>query len=114
MASFYVWETVDFKLVLEKDGGGVFDGIKDVIVSFRQPTGGRKAMVEKDLKSGSLIVDGAENSIIVHLGQEDTAVFKAAKDVLVQVNLLYENGERDTSVQESIEALSNLHEEVMS
>ena len=110
MPSFYVWETKDWELKLtnENDDDGILDNLKDVIISFGQ----NSTLLEKDMSHPDVAVDSANNIINVHMSQEDTGRFKTGS-VTVQVNLLYTDTERDTTVQGTIMALANLHREVM-
>ena len=111
MASFYVWETVDLELQLERESGGkVLEDCKNIIVSLEQ----KNQLLEKDMSSPDLGIDYDNDVIILHLSQEETGKFKPDNsDVVVQINFLYEDNERDTSVQGTIRALRNLHRKVM-
>lgn len=108
-AFFYIYETVDFPLVLtSEDGQPLLNDISNVMVSLRQSI----VLVEKDLSSSDISLDTENNTINLHLSQEDTGKFKQGNAV-IQVNLLYTNTERDTSVQGTITVLDNLHKKVM-
>lgn len=109
MASFYIWETVDYEIELQRESGRpVLEGCKEVIISLGQ----RSKLVEKDSSSPDLAIDYENDIIIMHLSQEDTGKFREG-EVIVQANFLYEDTERDTSAQDIIQALSNLHRKVM-
>ena len=111
MASFYVWETVDFEIELSRESGEkVLEGCRNVIVSLEQ----KSHLLEKDLSSPDIAIDTENDTIVIHLSQEETGKFKpSTTDVILQVNFLYENEERDTSTQTTIKALKNLHKKVM-
>lgn len=111
MAQFYVWETVDFpiQLLREDESTGILTNCKNVIVSFEQ----QGILVEKDMSSPDVSLDEENDIINVHLSQEETGQFRPKKDVNVQINILYEDTERDTSAEAIIKALRNLHREVM-
>ena len=110
MASFYIWETVDFPIQLtsEDENSDILKDFKDVIVSLNQ----NNILLEKNSTSKDIIIDSENDIINLHLSQDDTGLFDPGK-VIVQINILYSDGERDTTVQTSIKALSNLHKEVM-
>lgn len=112
MPFFYVWETVDFPIHLTRsdDNEGILENCKDVIISFEQ-TG---ILLEKNKDSVDVALDIENDIINVHLSQEETGQFKADKSVNIQVNILYEDSERDTSAIATIMAYKNLHKEVMS
>ena len=116
-AFFYIYETVDFPIQVVSDDGstGILEGYKVVIVSFGQ---NGKEIIAKDSSMSDVSVDVSTDTINVHLSQEDTALFKIPKTddsapVEVQVNILYEDKERDTSAEGEIEARNNLHKKVM-
>ena len=111
MAQFYVWETVDFPLQLKREDEttGILEDCKDVIVSFEQ----QGILLEKDIESPDIELDVENDIINVHLTQEDTGQFKPDRDVTVQVNILYEDTERDATAHGTIKALRNLHKAVM-
>ena len=111
MAYFFVWETVDFPLQLSyKDSsieGKVLDGYSEVIVSLKQGTN----LLEK--KGDELGIDVENDIINLHLSQEETGAFKPNKQVILQVNIYYDDTERDTSFESYIDVYDNLHKELM-
>ncbi len=109
MAYFFVYETVDFPLQLSyKDSEGkVLENYSEVIVSLKQG----KTILEKN--SQTLGIDVENDIINLHLSQEETALFKANTQVMLQVNILYETTERDTSFEEFIDVYDNVHKEIM-
>lgn len=111
MAYFFIWETVDFPLQLSfKDAtieGKVLDEYSKVVVSLKQGS----TLLEKS--DEDLGID-AENDIInLHLSQEETAMFKPNKQLALQVNIYYDDTERDTSFETYIDVYDNLHKELM-
>lgn len=116
-AFFYIYETVDFPIeVTSKDETtGILDGYKKVIISFGQ---NGNEVLAKDSSMSDVSIDTESDIINVHLTQEDTSKFKVSKtdDVStadVQVNILYEDKERDASASTEIEVRNNLHKKVM-
>lgn len=102
---FYSWETADIAITLEKDG--VLDGIKDVIVSFVQ------GATRVDFHADDLEIDVATNTLTAHFTQEQAGLFTGNREAAVQVNVLYDDGERDVSARGKVAILPNLYEEVM-
>lgn len=110
MGEFYIWETKDFNFQLEWQEGstGSLNDLKDAIISFQQG----KVLLEKDISSPDVGIDADENIIFVHLSQTDTGSFVEGK-VKVQINLYYEDTERDATVKIELNVLDNLHKGVM-
>lgn len=110
MTGFYIYETVDlpFQLSREDETTGILADCKNVIISFQQ----LDTLIEKDKSSPDVAIDDENDIINVHLSQEDTAAFKPGH-VSIQINILYENMERDTSVEAIVKAYRNLHRAVM-
>lgn len=107
---FYIWETVDFDVKVTSDTlEKVLDGCRDVRISFGQ---NNYELVGKNLSTIDVQLDYEKDIIRVHLSQEDTGLFTPG-EVTVQVNILYEDTERDTSVQGIILAVNNLYRKVM-
>lgn len=110
MAYFFIYETVDFPLKLSfKDTtieGKVLDNYSKVVVSLSQG----KELLEK---SEDLGIDTENDIINLHLTQEETALFKPNRQVSLQVNIYYEDTERDTSFETFIDVYDNLHKEIM-
>lgn len=106
MAGFYIWETKTLHLQLKPETA--LDGVKNVIVTLAQEWAGTK--VEKS--TSDLVIKEDVGQINVHLTQEETGQFVPGK-VRIQVNLLYNDSERDTTVQGVVEARDNLHRKVM-
>lgn len=107
---FYIWETVNFDLKLTSDTlDKVLEGCRDVRISFGQHN---QELVGKDLSTKDVTLFPDTDIVRVHLSQTDTSLFTPG-EVIVQVNILYEDMERDTSVQGVILAVNNLHRKVM-
>lgn len=111
MAYFFIWETVDFPLQLSfKDSsieGKVLDEYDKIVVSLKQGN----VLLEKT--DDDLGIDTEEDILNLHLSQEETAMFKANKQVTLQVNIYYDDTERDTSFETFIDVYDNLHKELM-
>lgn len=103
MASFYIWETVDFTITLS-DPDALNDA-KDIMVSIRQ--GGIQ------IDKLNPVFDSERGIIELHLTQEETGQFSAGNAV-IQVNIYCYNTERDATAQGMIRVLDNLYREVMS
>lgn len=102
MAFFYIYETVEFPLQLSDTTA--LEGATKVVVSLKQgKTQLDKINPEMDVETGL---------ISLYLTQEDTAMFKVGK-VDLQVNLYYENQERDVTTKAKIDALDNLYRKVI-
>lgn len=109
-AFFYIYETVDFPIQITAVDGSkdILKDCKNLIVSLGQGS----LLLEKDLSSPDIGLDIDNNIINLHLSQTDTCRFKQG-EVIIQVNILYEDTERDTSAQGKIDALNNLHRKIM-
>lgn len=105
MAGFYLFETKPLVIQLKPDG--VLDGAKNVVITLQQMNG------KKLEKSGQeVFIDPERTRVECFLSQEETAAFKVGR-VRVQINILYEDTERDVSCQGTLEVWDNLHKEVM-
>ena len=109
---FFVWQTADFilQLATEEDGDKILENVKNVMVSFEQNGND----IDKDLSSEDVSIDPENDIINVHLSQEETGSFVAGQYVKVQVNILYNGGQRIPTCQALILAGNNIYEEVMS
>ena len=112
MFSFYVWETVNIPMLLigKDDETGVLNDCKDVVISFYQ----QGFLLEFYKDDANVGIDTENDKLNVYLGQEQTGLFKPNINITVQVNVLYEDSERDTTATGMIRPLLNLHKEVMS
>ena len=108
MTSFYIFETKPLTLNIRPKG--VLIGYKDIVVSFRQTHRKGTALVERF--TDDLTIDVDKGQIDLTLTQKDTARF-APGVVTVQVNILYDDAERDVTTTQQIRALDNLHKRVM-
>ena len=105
-AGFYIFETKPLTLKFKPDG--VLVNSREIIVTILQGVSG--AMVEKT--GADLTINLAENAVELHMSQEETAKFQPGT-ALIQVNILYDDEERDTSVQGKMNVYDNLHREIM-
>lgn len=103
MAFFYQYETVEFPLQLS-ESEALQDSTK-VVVSLKQG-GTQLDKVNPDMNKETGL-------ITLYLNQEETALFKVGK-VDLQVNIYYENKERDVTTKAQISVLDNLYKQVMS
>lgn len=101
---FYQFETADLVISLNKPN--VLKDAQDVVVSIVQGS------ARLDYHIDDLELDTDTSQIGVHISQEDAGKFKNAT-AAVQVNVLYETGERDVSAQGSISIFTNLYKQVM-
>lgn len=106
MAHFYRFETKN--LVLSIRGGDGLAGYEHIIVSFQQLLSGARL----DFFEDQLDISTEENTIGVHLSQDDTSLFQVGP-VKVQVNIYYNSTERDVTVQGEIEVYDNIYRKVI-
>lgn len=105
-AGFYIYETKPLTLRFKPDG--VLVNSKEIIVTILQGISG--TLIEKT--GADLAINLTDNTVTIHLSQEETARFQPGT-AQVQVNILYEDRERDTTVQAQIGVYDNLHREIM-
>ena len=105
-AGFYIYETKPLTLRFKPDG--VLVNSKEIIVTILQGISG--TLIEKT--GADLAINLTDNTVTIHLSQEETASFQPGT-AQVQVNILYEDRERDTTVQAQIGVYDNLHREIM-
>lgn len=105
-AGFYIYETKPLTLRFKPDG--VLVNSKEIIVTILQGISG--TLIEKT--GADLAINLTDNTVTIHLTQEETARFKPGT-AQVQVNILYEDRERDTTVQAQLSVYDNLHREIM-
>lgn len=101
-AYFYIYETVTFPIQLS-DTGALQD-IDKIIVSLKQKT------VQLDKENPDY--NEQTGVINLYLTQEDTALFKQGL-VDLQINLYYDDHERDVTKKVQIQALDNLYKKVI-
>ena len=109
MAGFYIYETKPLKILLKRNGEkaeGILEDYKKIIVTIKQDG----TVIEKT--GNSVEADVEESTVSIYLSQQETAIFKPGS-AQIQVNVLFEDTERDTSSQGIIHIMDNLHKEVM-
>lgn len=116
MAFFYRYETIELPLWLREVGcpcnpdssedGGILKGYKDIMVVLYQG----ETRIERTEAELTIDVDG--DTIYLNLSQDETALFKPGI-AYIQVNIKYDDGERDTSCDAVINVLENSYQEVM-
>ena len=111
MAYFYRYETVDIPLKFTPTG--VLNGYKHIVVSINQDE-----MVKIDKDDNDLDINVEEDIITISLSQEETSQFSSGSDnnprkAKIQVNIYYNNSERDVSTIGFIDVYDNLYKQVM-
>lgn len=111
MARFYTYETVDIPLVFTPTG--ILEGYSHIVVSVAQ-----KGMAQIDKTEDDLTIDVANDTITLSLSQEETGQFlggdnNSPRKAEIQVNIYYNNNERDVSTVGSIDVYNNLYDKVM-
>lgn len=110
--SFFQWETKSFEVLIE-GAEAPLQNWKQVIVTLGQ---NKKAKVNLctsvDAPNPYLEVIEAEDKLVVHLSQEDTGLFKEGM-CTIQVNIYYEDTERDTTFDETISVYGNMYKKRM-
>ena len=106
MVGFYIYETETLVLKILREEA--LKGFKEVVVSIYQNTSG----AEINRLSSELGIDEENDTVTISLSQEDTALFKPGK-ALIQVNIYYDNTERDVTTMAEIEVKNNLYRRVI-
>ena len=109
MAHFYVYETVDIPIKLKTENTEILKDYTEIVVSIVQ----KNPLVQIDKFTDEIGINVETNTLTIHLSQEETAKFYADKVAEVQVNIYYENTERDTSAKGTIDVLENLYKKQM-
>ncbi len=104
MAHFYIYETVTFPITFTPEG--VLQEYKHIVVSLSQGV----TIVNKT--ENELTIDADNDRIDVSFSQEETANFVEG-EAIMQVNIYYENTERDVSTQAPIEVRDNIYRQVI-
>lgn len=112
--SFYQWETKGLNLVII-GAEDPLEGWSHVVVSLGQ---GGRSRVDLHARDGGesdpgINVDVENDTIELSLSQEVTGRF-AEGECDVQVNILYHDRERDTTLEGVVEVRHNLYRKVMS
>lgn len=103
MAYFYIYETVEFPIQLSDTDA--LKNSKAVVVSLKQG-GVQLDKVNPDMNRDTGLIS-------LYLSQEETSMFKVG-NVDIQVNIYYENKERDVTTRARINVLDNLYKKVIS
>ena len=99
---FYIYETVTFPIhILDADA---LQDVDKIVVSLKQKT------VQLDKFDPDY--NEETNMINLYLTQEDTAMFKQGL-VDLQINIYYNDHERDTTKKTQLQALDNLYKKVI-
>lgn len=113
---FFVYETVSIPLVFEDEmhpETKIFENYDRIVATMTQYD---KKKIEK--WDDELGIDVENNRINLALNQEETALFdggtkESPKKASIQVNIYYQDKERDTSFEEYIDVYRNTHDEVI-
>ena len=98
-AFFYPWETVTYKITFDKADALV--DYKQLMVAIRQ---GRKALYKS---TDDLEIAG--DVVTLKLSQSETGQFVKGT-AYIQVNILYEDKERDVTAIETLDVRHNLYQ----
>lgn len=104
---FYTYETVDLPIVFKDPS--VLEGYNDIMISMRHMNTGRQLDLDA---SEHCDIDTETGELLLHLTQEQTSKFPEGV-VEVQVNILYDDDERDVSEKVKIHVYDNLHKKAM-
>lgn len=104
MANFYRFETTN--IVLEFTPEGILDNYKHIIVSILQK------QTKIDLTEDELNIDTSNDKITLSLTQEQTSQFEVGK-ALIQVNIYYNDKQRNVSTMGYINIYDNLYNKVI-
>ena len=111
MASFTQWTTEDLKIILEDDEGnpveGVLDDVKNLVVTITQGSVVENWFLE------DIGLDQANSTINLPISQERSGRFEGDKTAKVQVNILYNDSERDATAKGKIDVFDNLYDKEM-
>lgn len=106
-AFFYSYETADITIVFKDHT--VLENYSNIIISIRHLKTGRQIDLNAE---ESCDIDHVGGTMILHLTQEQTGKF-AEGYVELQINILYDNSERDVTTKHEIKVYDNLHKKVM-
>lgn len=112
LASFFQYETATIPIRLIKKGvpaeesSGILEGYSQIVISLDQ------AGILMNKTGEELGIDVENDTITLPLSQEETAQFQPGR-VDLQINVYYENTERDVSEQCQLSVKKNLYKKVM-
>ena len=111
MAHFYTYETIEIPITFTPSG--VLENYRHIVVSIVQ-----EDIARIDKKDEDLSIDVANDTVVVNLSQEETALFRGGSDnqpkkAQVQVNVYYDNTTRDVSIIKYIDIYNNLYKKVI-
>lgn len=104
---FYAYETADITIVFKDPS--VLEDYRSIIISIRHLKTGKQ--IDLDAEE-SCDIDVAGGTMILHLTQEQTGKFTEGY-VELQINILYDDSERDVTAKNEIRVYDNLHKKVM-
>lgn len=110
---FHQYETEPLQLIVEQEGNEKpLEGYDKVAVSFDQQNQEGHCHINFLFEQGAPEIDVENSTINIHFTQEQSAQFFAA-NANVEVNILYENGERVATCEGVVRIFRNLYEKVM-
>lgn len=104
--AWYQWTTQT--LTMEIDSEALKD-YRQIILSVK--SGSVKKNLILDETHRDIVINDEGNAIIWELRQEDTALFKTEMDM--QINILYQSGERNATEHFKFKFDKNLYEQLM-
>lgn len=102
---FYQWETATLTIHIGKVKD-VFVDTRDIVLSVVQGT------IRCDFHKDALVIDEENNLVSAHLSQEDTGKFRVGT-AAVQMNIYYDDAERDATGEGELTVLRNVYRQVM-
>ena len=113
MAGYYQFQTVDLEITIHsEDAEKPLEDYRQIVVSLDQGGGRGNYHGDYIFDAGAPEVD-VENSVInLSLSQEESGKYNSGK-ADVQVNILYDNAERNVTVMGRVDVKRNLYREVM-
>lgn len=105
MASFYRFETIT--LPLKFTPTGILDDYKHIVVSISQ-----NGVLQINKDEDDLTIDPSTDTITFSLSQEETGYFIPGR-AYMQVNIYYNDSNRNVSTQAAIDIYDNLYNKVI-
>lgn len=106
MAFFYQYETTDIPIQLS-DPDCLREAEKVVVTLYQQSSG-----IYQNFTNDEIEINRDDGIILLNLSQEQTAEFSPGV-ITIQVNIYYENSERDVTSTAKIRVLENLYQRIM-
>ena len=111
--SFHQFETEPLQLVIEQEGvDKPLEGYEKVAVSFEQRNAEGQCHMDFLFEQGAPEVDVDNSTINLRFTQEQSGKFLPA-NANVEVNILYEGGDRGATCEGTVKIFRNLYRKVM-